>query len=713
MFGTNPAGLEYDGQVTNEGQGSGRFGGGGGGRPGSQQAGSGAGFNLNWDGVWQVRTRISDIGWTAEFAIPFRTLRYLAGEVQTWGINFQRNIRSRNETASWSPIQRQSNLNRLSLAGELQGVEVPPQRNLKLTPYVLGEAVRRASDDRTTTLGDAGARSPGLRRRFPPSAALYSRVRCGGRAQPSASRSRHADEGWSSVQEGGQLVRNYDLVSMPPCRSCARTRSVPVVAGLLLMMSACATNPVTGNLEFVLMSESQEISLGRQTDVDIQRDMGVYDDPAIQRYVQEVGLSLAALSHRPDLPWQFTVVDSPAVNAFALPGGVIYLTRGIMAYLGDEAELSGVLGHEIGHVTARHGVQSYTRASSAQLGVVLGQVFVPQMRTNPYGLPGLSDAAGTGLGLLFLKFGRDDEIQADRLGAEYGAAGGWDPRGVSDMLSTLGRISEAADRQGTPNFLSTHPEPEARVVEVGPVIQELMASRDPGSFRVDRAGYLDRIEGLRFGDNPEDGVVRGSEFLHPPLRFALAFPAGWEVRNSETVVMAKEPGAETYVLLQLAENPQGNDLARIAEQAMRDSGYRRSSGGETRINGLDAYLGTYIGRADGIGDVTARVAYIRYGQDVYVLGGRGPSDSFSRVEGDVNRSIRSFRPLSRVEAESILPNEIATYLAKPGDTWQSIAQVRGEEIVSARTLAIMNGFPVNEQLRPGDRLKIVVSGGGR
>ena len=117
-------------------------------------------------------------------------------------------------------------------------------------------------------------------------------------------------------------MRDYDDASMPPCRSCARTWSVPVVAGLLLMMSACATNPVTGNLEFVLMSESQEISLGRQTDVDIQRDMGVYDDPAIQRYVQEVGLSLAALSHRPDLPWQFTVVDSPAVNAFALPWGV-------------------------------------------------------------------------------------------------------------------------------------------------------------------------------------------------------------------------------------------------------------------------------------------------------------------------------------------------------------------------------------------------------
>lgn len=508
-------------------------------------------------------------------------------------------------------------------------------------------------------------------------------------------------------------MQDHHSFSVHPLRARDHAQVAAAVAGLLLVANACATNPVTGAREFVLMTEAQEVSLGQQADAEIQRDMGVYDDPGIQRYVEEIGLALAALSHRPDLPWQFTVVDSPAVNAFALPGGFIYLTRGIMAYLGDEAQLAGVLGHEIGHVTARHAVQSYTRASGAQLGLVLGQVFVSQVGPNPYGLPGLTDAASTGLGLLFLKFGRDDEIQADRLGAEYGVAGGWHPQGVSDMLSTLGRMSEASDRQGIPNFLSTHPEPAARVLEVEPVIEELTANRDPATLRVDRSAYLDRIEGLLFGDNPEDGIVRGSEFLHPPLRFALKFPGGWEVQNSESVVVAKEPGAEIYVLLQLAENPRGNNLSSIAEQAMRDSGYRLSSGAETGINGLDAYIGTYVGRADGIGDVTARVAHIRHGQELYVLGGLGPSELFSRVESDINRSIRSFRPMSRAEAKSILPNEIATYVARTGDTWQSIAQVEGEEIVDARTLAIMNGSPANEQPQPGDRLKIAVAGGGR
>jgi hypothetical protein len=159
VFGTNPAGIEYDGQVTSEGQGSGRGGGGGSGRPSNsrQQRGSGGGFNLNWDGAWQVVSSVTDVGWTAEVAIPFRTLRYPRGEVQTWGVNFQRNIRARNEQVFWSPLPRQYNINRISLAGQLQGVAVPPQRNLQLTPYVLGDSLHRTEDRRNLSTGDFGA----------------------------------------------------------------------------------------------------------------------------------------------------------------------------------------------------------------------------------------------------------------------------------------------------------------------------------------------------------------------------------------------------------------------------------------------------------------------------------------------------------------------------------------------------------------------------
>ena len=484
---------------------------------------------------------------------------------------------------------------------------------------------------------------------------------------------------------------------------------LPAALLLAAVASACATNPVTGSRELVFMSESQEAELGRQADAQIRSEMGVYDDAALQEYITAVGSSLAAASHRPDLPWQFAVIDSPVVNAFAVPGGYIYLTRGLLAYLNDEAELAGVLGHEIGHVTARHSVQAYSRAAGAQMGLLLGQIFVPAMRPR-YGTPGLGDAAGQGLGLLFLKFGRDDERQADRLGAEYAVASGWDPHGVGDMLTTLGRIADTTDRRGTPNWLATHPEPGDRVAGVANTVEALLAeTADLSALRVDRAGYLARVEGIVYGDNPEQGVVRGREFLHPALRFALEFPAGWEVHNGAEVVVAREPGQDRYMLLQIAEES-ASDLQRIAEREMNGAGFREVQGTPSEINGLDAYIGMYTQDVSGVGPMIARVAFIRSGSSVYLFGAFADAEGYRLVERDVHDSIHSFRRLSRGEADRIRPNRVAIHRVESGDTWQGIAQRIGAEIVPAATLAIMNGFPVNEQPLPGDVVKVVRPG---
>ena len=504
-------------------------------------------------------------------------------------------------------------------------------------------------------------------------------------------------------------------LSRLPADTCSggRVRSGParLLAAVLLaaVVAACARNPVTGGRELVFMSESQEAELGRQADAQIRGEMGVYDDDALQEYVAAIGAELAAVSHRPDLPWQFAVIDSPVVNAFAVPGGYVYLTRGLLAYLNDEAELAGVLGHEIGHVTARHSVQAYSRAAGAQMGLLLGQIFVPAMRPR-YGSPGLGDAAGQGLGLLFLKFGRDDERQADRLGAEYAAASGWDPHGVGDMLATLGRIADTTDRRGTPNWLATHPEPADRVAGVAGTVEALLAETpDLGALRIDRAGYLARIEGVVHGDNPEQGVVRGREFLHPALRFALEFPAGWEVRNGAEMVVAREPGQERYMLLRIVRE-NGSDLQRIAEREMTGAGFVEVQGTPATINGLDAWVGAWTQDVRGVGPMIARVAFIRSGSAVYLLGAFADADGYRLVERDVHDSIHSFRQLRRDEAERIRPNRIALYQVEGGDTWQRIAQRVGGEIVPAATLAVMNGYPVNEQPLPGDVVKVVRPG---
>ena len=483
----------------------------------------------------------------------------------------------------------------------------------------------------------------------------------------------------------------------------------------IVVMAACATNPVTGKRELSFMSEAQEISTGRELDVQVRQEMGLYENDELQRYVQELGMRLARSSERPNLPWSFAVLDSPAVNAFALPGGFIYITRGILPYLDNEAQLVGVLGHEIGHVTARHSAQQYTRGMGASLGVLVGSIFVPQIR--PFG-----DLAEGGIGVLFLKFGRDDEIQADALGAGYTAAGGWDPDEVPAFLTTLARIAEVSDRNGVPNWLSTHPQPENRVARVGETVKKVREGPSTalraGAWTVDREGYLARIDGIVFGDNPEDGVVRGNLFLHAPLRFAIAFPDGWEITNSDEQVVAQEPGNKVFMVLRTIEARLGRSLDQVAEQHMRESGYKATGIAPATVGGMQAVVGTYDGNASGIGKVMARGAHVFLGRpsttlragSTFFIGGIASPDLYPRVSADFDRAIQSFRQMSQDEANAVEPNLIDLYTAREGDTWQSIAQRAGKGLVSATTLAIMNRHAIDEQPKAGTRLKIVVAG---
>ena len=487
----------------------------------------------------------------------------------------------------------------------------------------------------------------------------------------------------------------------------SRARRQPVMvsalaAVLAATLAACATNPATGSKEFSLMSEAQEVQLGQEMDGQVRREMGVYQDAELQRYVSEVGLRLARASERPNLPWHFTVVDEPAVNAFALPGGYIYITRGILAFLHDEEQMAGVLGHEIGHVTARHAAQQYTKATSAGIGLTLLSIFVPEARP-------LQGVAETALGVLFLKHGRDDELQADRLGAQYTAKTGWDPRGVAGMLRTLQRLDVASgSRRGVPNWLSTHPAPADRVDKVLAFIQENPTTVGTAGRGGDEAAYERQIEGIIFGDSPSDGIVRGNDFLHPDLRLKLAFPEGWEVQNSAQQVVAKAPDRENYMLLQLVPQPSGS-IQQIAQNTMAKAGFRQIEGERANLNGLDAYVGTYQGAIQGLGNVVTVAAHIVHERNVYMFAGFAPPDQFEGAQSQFANSIRSFRELSRSEAASIKPNRVDIHTVRSGESWQAIAE-RSGGLVKPATLAIMNNYEPNQPPRAGDRIKVVVEG---
>jgi predicted Zn-dependent protease len=470
------------------------------------------------------------------------------------------------------------------------------------------------------------------------------------------------------------------------------------VALVLLFAWGCATNPATGRRQLILMSEQEEIQLGRQSDAEIRAQMGVYDDPDLQAYVRAVGAKLVTAAHRPHLPWTFTVVDEAAVNAFALPGGFIYLTRGILPFLRNEAELAGVLGHEIGHVDARHSAEAYSKQLGAGLGLAAAGVLAPS--TQPF-----QGLAGAGLGLLFLKYGRDAEMESDRLGVTYPATNGWDPRGVPALLNTLGRLDEAAgSRRGVPNWALTHPPAEDRVERV----QQAVAAAPSGPSTTNAAALERQLDGLVFGDSREKGIVRGREFLHPILRLALSFPEGWEVMNGDTQVVARE--AETGNVAMLLQVVQGSGPVQLLGPAeMLKAGWRHTSGAPATINGLDAYLGTYEGAIENT-PVHIQAAHVRSGDQTYVIAGVAPAQLFQAAAPKFASSIRTFRALTRAEADRIQPNRVDFYVARPGDTWASIASGAAGGTVGPSTLAIMNGRVPSEPPAAGDRLRIIVAG---
>jgi predicted Zn-dependent protease len=475
---------------------------------------------------------------------------------------------------------------------------------------------------------------------------------------------------------------------------------LPVVG--LAVVVACATNPVTGQRQFTLMSEGQEIGIGRDAHPQIEAEMGFYDDPALQSYVSGIGLEMARSSERPDLPWTFTVVDETAINAFAVPGGFIYVTRGILAFLGDEAELAGVLGHEIGHVTARHSAQQYSQQVLGSVGLLGAAIFAPQAAG------AILQGGGAALQVLGLRYGRQDEIQADELGARYTAANNWDPSGVQGMLSTLGRIDEArGETRNVPNWLSTHPDPLSRVAEVQPLVNSLRASGQ--TFVRDRDEFLGYIDGMVYGDNPDEGVIRGSRFLHKPLRFRMDFPSGWEIQNSATQVVAKAPGGDIYMLLRDSDAPANVPLRDAATRSMSNGGFTLLRGTGETINGLDAFVGIYRGAFEGLGEVLMRTAHIRHGDITYMVGGFADEQRFNQVQNAVADSFRSFAPLTAAEAEAIQPNRIDMYVVRTGDTWAAIAE-RSGGLIEAPSLAIMNGVEPGARPQVGQRIRIVVAG---
>lgn len=474
-----------------------------------------------------------------------------------------------------------------------------------------------------------------------------------------------------------------------------------VFVAVLLLPWACVRNPVTGKRQLVLVSESQEIALGADSHVAAQGEYGFVNHAASQNYVQSVGRKLEEVSHRPNLDWHFTVVDSPVVNAFAIPGGYVYFTRGILAYFNSEAELAGVMGHEITHVTARHSVAQMSNAQFAQVGLVAATVFEPRFGQ-------FSDLAGTALGVWFLKFGRDDEREADRVGVEYSAKAGYDPRDASAFFEVLQRLSQASDRETIPGWLSTHPDPGERVVATRAAAEQWIKQLNlaPERMVVNRDGHLKNIAGLVYGENPREGFAEGRQFLHPELEFRMTFPEGWKIENTRSAVYGLDPQNGAQIQLKMASAPAGTTAQAYAEQ-LAAKGIRPQSGSVTTINGNRAFLGVYALQTEG-GTVPAIAAFIEYRKNLYEI--LGVMADFRKYSGAIEASLRSFDRLADPRILARQPDRLALYTARQGDTIAALAKRYNNPRVSADDLSVLNRIPVNSQLAAGRLVKVVEPG---
>ncbi len=470
---------------------------------------------------------------------------------------------------------------------------------------------------------------------------------------------------------------------------------------IALHLQSCATNPVTGKNQLMLLSKGQEIALGQQSDPEIVAAFGRYDNETIQQFINDKGQEMARISHQPNLKYEFKVLDSPVINAFALPGGYVYFTRGILAHFNNEAEFAGVLGHEIGHITARHSAQQYSQQILAQAGLMAGIILSKDFRQ-------YAGLAQQGLGLLFLKFGRDHESESDRLGVEYSTKIGYDAHQMADFFSTLKRLGDKSG-QSIPTFLSTHPDPADRHAKVDQLASQWQQKVSGSQFEVKRNEYLRMIDGLTYGEDPRQGYVEGNTFYHPELKFQYPVPSGWQVNNMPSQVQMAPEDGKALILLSLAS---GNDPSRAADSMLQQYQLTQLSRQNESVNGLRAVSVLAEQANQETQQVVSILAYlIEYEGRVYQFLGMSYKQDFNAYTGRFRQTMEGFRKLTDASKINVKPEYIRIQRIDNDTNLRSALQAAGVPASRHEELAILNGMELNAQLSPGTLIKVVEKGG--
>jgi predicted Zn-dependent protease len=464
-------------------------------------------------------------------------------------------------------------------------------------------------------------------------------------------------------------------------------RSVPILC--LGLFAGCATNPATGRRQLMLVSEGQEAAMGKDADNEFHGLYGDFESPSVQAYVESVARPLAGASERPGLPWTFRVVDDPQVNAFALPGGYVYVTRGILAHMNSEAELAGVLGHEIGHVTARHSASAQSKQLLGMVGLGVGMILSPTLRQG-------GDALSAAFGLVFLKFGRDQESQADQLGLRYIVRKDYQPEKMLDVFRMLDGVTAASGGDRLPNWLSTHPAPPNRLADMTRTIQEQHVT----GTRVGRPEFIRHLDGLMFGENPREGFFRDQVFFHPEMAFKMTFPTGWATQNAKQGVSAMPPSKDALAQLTLAKG----DPISAAEEFARQQGVEAGSIARGAVDGFPSASLPFRMKDQQGGVLEGTVRFVRHGANTFQLLGYSTEARYGAFKPAIEGWIRSFERLGDPRILAAQPMRLKIETLRQPATIAALAR-EWNSPVKAETLALINAVSLTERIPAGTQVK--------
>jgi predicted Zn-dependent protease len=464
----------------------------------------------------------------------------------------------------------------------------------------------------------------------------------------------------------------------------------------LFVISNCARNPVTGKKEVVLMSEAQEIEMGKAADPEVIQQFGLYEDSSLQNYINSMGQRMAAISHRPGLEYHFRVINSDVVNAFAVPGGYVYFTRGIMAYLNSEAQFAGVLGHEIGHITARHSVKQQRNQILASVGLIAGMIISPELAR-------FGETASQGLGLLLLKYGRDAERQSDELGVDYSAKIGYDPQYMADFFQTLERQSAQSGNEELPPFLSTHPSPEERYATIKKLAAQKKQELNNPNLAVGRNEYLRRIEGLIYGEDPKEGFLENGVFYHPPLRFQFTIPTNWAYQNTPQQVQLASRDGKALMIFTLA---QGKTLDEAASNVLQQYKLQLVNSNRTTINGNNAIV-MIADLQQQQGSLRTLSYLVQHGETIYLMIGVSALNDFPAYDNILASSMKSFRTLTDPTMLNKKPQRVRIKTVGQTGTLQQVLRSFGVADKRLEEHAILNGMQLTESVPSGTLIKVI------